>query len=57
MQNGSKIELDAHTFALILEFLGYEICPIVCDDAIRNTEAKYYRLDEVYCRGGILCCY
>jgi hypothetical protein len=56
MRNRSKIEFDAHTFAVFLEFLGCEICPIVCDDAMQNTEAKYYRLDEIYCHRRILCC-
>jgi hypothetical protein len=56
MRNGTKIKLDAYTFTIIFEFLGCKICPIICDDAMRDAEAKYYRLDEIYCRCGILRC-
>jgi hypothetical protein len=52
-----KIKLDAHTFAVVFEFLGWKICPIIRDDVVWYSEAKCYLLDEVYCYCRILSCY
>jgi hypothetical protein len=39
--NGRKVELDSHTFTVVLEFLGCKSCSIICNDAMRDTKTKY----------------
>jgi hypothetical protein len=44
-----KLQLDAYTFAIVLEFSGSEVAAIARDYAVGDTEPKNYPLYEVYC--------
>jgi hypothetical protein len=49
-----KFQFVSQTFTVILELLPYEICSVICDDAVWYSEAKDYGLDEVDCGCGVL---
>jgi hypothetical protein len=57
MHDGCKLQFDAHILTIVFEFLGCEVHPIVRDDTMWNPKAKYYRLDEIDRRCGILSNY
>ena len=50
MRDGRVVDLDALLFAEILEFFSREVCPVVGDDVVGDTESKDYGFDEVYSR-------
>jgi hypothetical protein len=52
-----EFQFDSQALAVAFELFLCEVCPIVCDDAVRYSESKYYRLDNVDCCYGFLGCY